>query len=343
MKWPWEAAIDKRVDAAIEERGYGDLILAGLEATVAGTTPNILRTSALETAARIWSDVLSAATVEGTTVLTKRVRRMIGRQLVRNGESLFVIDVEGGRVRIYPAADWEVRAGWSYRVSTIQPPGGSKSQTYSPESVLHFMWETEPREPWKGVSPLGSANLLSKLAANSENKLQEEAGGPSALILPIPDDGDSPAAKQLRKDLAGAKGKAVLAESTTAGWDDEQKGTSSDWKAQRLGPMIPEEMVTLYGDVLGRVLSACGIPPSLGGAGQADGTRLREDYRRFVMMTVEPMADMIAEEASEKLEEEISFDFRNIWAHDIAGRASAYAKLRSAEMSDADARAVSGL
>ena len=52
---------------------------------------------------------------------------------------------------------------------------------------------------------------------------------------------------------------------------------------------------------------------------------------------------MIAEEASEKLDSQVAFDFRGLWAHDLAGRASAYAKLRGAEMSDADAKAATGL
>ena len=37
MRMPWDGMIERRVEAVIEERGYGDLVLAGLEATVTGT------------------------------------------------------------------------------------------------------------------------------------------------------------------------------------------------------------------------------------------------------------------------------------------------------------------
>ena len=106
--------------------------------------------------------------------------------------------------------------------------------------------------------------------------------------------------------------------------------------------MIPKELRELYADVLGRVLEACGIPAALG-MGDADGTSQRESYRRWIMASVEPVAEVIAEEASEKLEAEIAFDFRGMWAHDIAGRASAYAKLVAGGMPDADARRAVGL
>ena len=40
--------IEKRVAAVVEERGYADLILAGLEARLTGGTSSALKTTALE-------------------------------------------------------------------------------------------------------------------------------------------------------------------------------------------------------------------------------------------------------------------------------------------------------
>ena len=99
----------------------------------------------------------------------------------------------------------------------------------------------------------------------------------------------------------------------------------------------------LHGDALGRVLEACGIPAALG-MGDADGTiTARELPALDHGEQWSPLAEVIAEEASEKLEAEITFDFRGLWAHDIAGRASAYAKLVAGGMPAAEARRAVGL
>ena len=344
MRWPSiDRAVEKLVAAVIEKRGYADLILAGLEATVEGSTANVLQTAALETAAGIWARALAASTVTGTDALTRRVRHLIGRELIRAGEVVLVIEVVDGLVQLVPAASFEVLAGWEYRVEVIAPPGGSISSIVPSDGVLHPMWAVDPREAWRGISPMGAASLGGKLAAQVESKLIEEASTPTAHILPVPADGGATNLTQLRTDIGGAKGKAVLAESTHAGWNDgKPSGTREDWKAQRLGPEIPDGLRALYGDILDRVLGACGIPAALAAA-DADGTAQREAYRRFVMSAVEPVAEVIAEEASAKLDAEVGFDFAQLHAHDIQGRASAYERLRRAEMPDADARRLTGL
>ena len=75
----------------------------------------------------------------------------------------------------------------------------------------------------------------------------------------------------------------------------------------------------------------------------ADGTAQREAYRRFVMASVEPVADLIAEAASEALDTSVSFDFSGVWAHDLAGRATALAKLTAAGIPIDEARRLAGL
>ena len=345
MRMPWDGMIERRVEAVIEERGYGDLILAGLEATVSGDVSNVLKTSALEVAAGMWARVLSAATVTGDRgALTRRARHMIGRQLIRAGEQLHVIDVDrDGRVSLIPAGAFEVLEGWRYRVEVQRPPGGSTSRTYPREAVLHATWNVDPLQPWAGISPLGSASYGAKLAANVESKLAEETGAPSALLIPVPTDGGDDSLSSLRADIRNAKGSAVVVEGTASGWDEGQaKGTRNDWRAERLGPMIPQQLRELYGDTCGAVLEVCGIPAALG-TPDADGTSQRESYRRWVMSSVEPVAELIAEEASEKLDGDVRFDFRNVWAHDLQGRASAYAKLVAAGMDTDRGAALAGL
>ena len=335
--------IERRVAAVLEERaGYSDLLLAGLESLASGSAGDVLRTSALETAAQLWAGALAAADVTGTDALTPDTLAILGRQLVRNGEMVFEIRVSGSRVQLYPAAEWEIMEGWRYRCQLQEPPGKAVSRTIPRAKVCHFTWATDPREPWRGIAPMAAAALAAKVAANTETRLGEEAGAPSALILPIPTDGGATTLDSLRTDIGDAKGGAILLESTAAGWDEGRaKGTLADWKAQRLGPEIPENLRQLHEDALQRVLAACGIPGSLASVG-ADGTQLREDYRRFVMLAVQPMARRIAAEASAKLDADVQLDFHGLHAHDIVARANAYGKLRET-MEEDEARRLAGL
>ena len=201
----------------------------------------------------------------------------------------------------------------------------------------------DPIEPWKGVAPLTAAALGGQLAANIEGALRDSSSTPVAVLIPVPTDGGDTALDELRSDIGGAAGSAVLVETTAEGWEQgRQSGTQSDWGPKKLGPMITDGERQLHEDALQRVLASCGIPGSLAAVG-ADGTQLREDYRRFVMLTVEPWAKTLAYEASEKLDAEVSFDFGPLWAHDLQGRSTAVAKLVQAGVDKAVALRIAGI
>ena len=75
----------------------------------------------------------------------------------------------------------------------------------------------------------------------------------------------------------------------------------------------------------------------------SDGTAQREAYRRFLTMTVQPLAGILAEELSEKLEAPVSFDFSDLRAHDLGGRAAAFQRLVQGGMAVAEAVSITGL
>ena len=185
---------------------------------------------------------------------------------------------------------------------------------------------------------------MGTIAGRVEGKLAEDLAAPVAYILPIPSDGGSPKLDALRGDIATAAGAAVLLEGTSGGWEETRNaaGTRNDWKPQRLGPEIPEGLRETWKDVLMAVGNACGIPAGLLDPG-ADGTAQREAYRRFIMASVQPVADMMAEVAGEALDAEITVGFAALHAHDITGRSNAMAKLVGAGMSLEDAQKLVGL
>ena len=335
--------LKNKIRTELRSAGFTDLILAGLDSTARGSDASALISGSVEIAAGCWGRALASGVVTGTDALTARVRHRIGRDLIRSGESVFEIVTGNGRAELAPVAYHEVLAGWRYRIEQTEPPGQTTSKTVAREAVAHFKW-SEGREDWRGVSPLQAASKLGTLAGRVESKMSDDLACPTAYVLPVPSDGGSPKLDALRADIAKAEGAALLLEGTSAGFDDgrAQSGTRDDWKASRLGPMIPESSLVAFRDVQMAVANCCGIPPALMDS-TAPGVSQRESWRRFYMGAVEPVAALIAEVASEALEVEVSFDFSGTWAHDLTGRASAFQKLVSGGMEVEKAVQVAGL
>lgn len=328
--------------------GYTNLVLAGIDSRVAGKDADALVTGAVEVCAGLWGRTLAAATVEGTDALTARVLNRIGRDLIRVGESVFEVRADNGDVRLIAAGHWEVLEGWRYKLDLYFPPGRMLQRTVPREGVAHFKWAESAREPWRGLSPLADASTLSKLIGRAEGKLAEDLNTPTACLLPVPEDGgdggDNDPLASLKADIGKGEGAVVTVQSTRTWAEDEGRAAPRhDWKGERLGPMVPATLIEAYREITASVAGACGIPPGLVMGLKVDGTLAREQYRRFVMASAEPVASMIAADASEALDADVSFDFSGLWAHDLVGRASTFQKLVAGGMDLERAVAVSGL
>ena len=260
---------------------------------------------------------------------------LVGRDLVRRGQSLHVIRVGAdGRVRLAPAADWHFEGGtddpdsWICRATTYGPTA-SITRTLPSSGVVFVTWAVTAGTPYAGTGPLSWASTTARLAAQSERSISDEVSGPVAQILPVPSDGgdgggDDPLA-QLKLDITGAKGRAVLTETTAAGWGEgRQAAPQSDWKPQRLGPAPTEAQARIARDSFERVLAACGYPPSL--AIDSDGTSQREGLRRWHLSTVVPLARILEDELSRKLETEVRLKFDS-YPLDMVSRAQVVSKL----------------
>ena len=89
------------------------------------------------------------------------------------------------------------------------------------------------------------------------------------------------------------------------------------------------------------VLAAAGVDPSLFATGSQ--TAKREALRAFLHATLQPLADVIAVEARDKLMANIEFGFERLFASDIQGRARAFASLTAGGMTVADAAKATGI
>ena len=255
-----------------------------------------------------------------------------------------------GSIRLLPCSSWHFEGDahpdtWTVR-ATFYGPSTSTTKHLPYSGVVFVTWGSTPGQPYVGVGPMSWASTTARLQSEAERSLADEAGGPLANLLAIPSDGgsggeDDPL-KLLKSDIRTARGKALLVETTTAGWGEGMSSAPRrDWIASRLGPTPPESMVKARQETFLSVLGAAGTPPAL--FTEADGTSQRESFRRYLTMTVQPLAKLLEEELVMKLEAEVRLDFSDLYAHDLAGRAMAFQKLVAGGMPLQDAITVSGL
>ena len=107
-----------------------------------------------------------------------------------------------------------------------------------------------------------------------------------------------------------------------------------------MGASPPAELGKLRDSVKDDIFSAFGIPSSIHGTGGS----ARESYRQFLSSTIQPLAKLVVEELSEKLDTPtLTFAFRELRSADIASRARAFKQLVEAGMDAATAAELAGL
>ena len=340
MRWPWQPRTEDRQAVG----GYTSIISALIGAQAAGTTQQASATAAVEAVAGSLSRAFADARVDGpadvVAAITPRTLAQIGRDLVRVGESLHVIRMSNGRLRLFPASTWYWEGGadpadWLC-TATVYGPSGSSTWRLPQSSVVFTTWGAPTARPYHGLSPGTWAADTSRLVANTERALANEAGGPVAQLLPVPADGGDGAdegADQLsglKADIKDAKGCGAAGRDDLGGWDQGAvNAPRADWKQQRLGPMPPEALVKLAESPPSRgQLAAAGASPALWS--DAPGTTKREALRQFHMMVVRPLARMLSAELTEKFGTAIRLKFDN-YPLDMVSRAQVFAKLAAVE------------
>ena len=348
MRWFWQRKPEKR-----SSNSYTDARIAATLRDVEGEDLTAHKTAALEAASGLYAACLAGAQLSPSVpALTPACLSLLGRDLIRNGESVHLIRLDGDRVQLTPAASWDVRGGvdaatWFYRVDAWGPTSTSPtSQIVSGAEVLHVRYSVSPSRPWYGIDPLTWASASGSLAGALEARMAGEALGPSGYLLPIPQDGgdgeDDDPLVSLKSDLAQANGKTQLIETTAAGMSEGPSAAPrQDWQAKRYGIDVPGPNIDLRNAAVMAVLNACQVPLAL--FSDADGTSQRESWRRFAMGPLAGLAAIIEAEIADKLMVPVKFDFSGLWAHDIQGRAQAFNRLVAGGMSIEQAAGASGV
>ena len=343
--WPFSRRTEHR------QAAYTDGVVAAILARAAGTHADPAATAAVEAAAGALSRAFASAEITprtpATRGLTPDVLAQIGRALIVHGEIVLIIAVREGQVLLPPASAWDVAGAadsttWRYRCD-LAGPSGTTTIVRPSEGVIHCRYSTDPARPWVGVGPLERARLSGRLSAELEAALGDEASGTRGYVLPVPSDGQDDTVADLRRDIGSLGGKVALVETTMAGWGDGRVAAPrGDYEPKRLGANPPASLATLRTDAARAVLSACGVPVELVTPG--DGTSAREGLRRFLHLTVQPLAAIVASELRVKLDTPtLSLSFDKLFASDLSGRARAFQSMVGGGMSLDQAAALAGL
>ena len=273
--------------------GYTDAVVAAIEVQAAQKVADASSADAIEAVAGLLSRAFGDAEVEADDwarqAITPFWLMQVGRSLVREGASLSVITMTGsGELDLVPAAFWnfeaqnapggDLEADWRARVTTYGP-SSSYTRLVGRNRLVYLRWGTSAGTRYRGQGPTSWAHTTARLQGEAKRSLADEAAGPLAQLLAVPQDGGNPdddgdAFAGLRADIARARGKALLVETTAAGWGEGRTGAPRrDWQASRLGPMMPESMVRVADSAFARMVAACGASVSL--FTDADGTAQR--------------------------------------------------------------------
>ena len=336
MRWPWSKPETRA--------SYTDSIVSALLNAAAGTTFSASTTAALEAAAGAVGRGFAAAKISGAppiieAALAPRILEQIGRNLIRTGDSLHLLIVEGAELRLQEVGSWDIRGGpdpeqWWVRAD-IFGPSGNLTKFVPHSSTVHCRFSTDPARPWIGVGPIQWASSAGKLHAGVVNALTADTRAASGYAVPLPggseapdDENDNPLAA-LKLALTSAKGKSVFVETTAGSFGGDTKDAPrGDWEQKRLGADPPDALAKLHETSATSLIAACGLDPAMLGFGRSDGTFAREAYRRFDRLTLRPLAKIVEAELRVKLgAPELTLGFDSLRASDFAGTARAYGLL----------------
>jgi len=319
--WPFKKKPE--VETRASGSGFTAEIISARESYISGRRGIGELTATVQACVSLWEGGLSLADVTGTDMLNRRTLALAARSLALRGEAVFLI----GDIGLIPCSDWHLktRSGipTAYQV-TIPEAGGGVSRTVLAAEVLHFRTGCDIAAPYAGQAPLKRAQLTAGLLQAVESALAEvfENAPIGSQIVPFP---EAPATDmgELARGFRGARGKVLIRESvnvTAAGGPVP----AQDWRPGDVTPDLSRAMTReTLAAARDAISLAFGVLPGLANAATT-GPMVREAQRHLAQWMLQPLAAMVAEEATAKLGADVSIDcMRPLQAYDAGGRARA--------------------
>jgi len=303
--------------------GYTAQVMAARDSYITGGRGVAELTGTVQSCVSLWEGAFAVADVAGTDLLSRHTMAMIARSIALRGEAVLLITDLG----LVAATDWDVttRDGnpRAYRLS-IPEAGGGRTITALAAEVLHPRIGADPVAPWLGTSPLRRASLTAAMLHAVEAALAEtfENAPLGSLIVPLPDSGADDMAT-LRAAFRGRRGSTLViegvAQATAAGMNP-----TIGQKPDQLSPDLSRSMTAeTLGAARDSIAMAYGVLPLMLNRAST-GPAIREGQRHLATWALQPIAELLAEEATAKLGGEVRIDtLRPLQAFDAGGRARA--------------------
>ena len=323
---------------SIETRmaNYTDMILQHWRSSRSDTNDgDVSATAAVEFALMRYAlGFASAAVTPPIPALNAEYRSAIPRDLMLTGNHLAAIFVSPDRgIRLVRPSSYDIQGGpdpasWRYHLTLAGPNGGDSVYATS-DQVIHVRINASPIEPWRGRSPLENASLTSLALARTEERLADEMNAQSVNLVSRPHSPNSEDTN-VQDHLKAAKGRTIVVQNAVqGGWRDSGAGK---WEMIRIGPNPPSSFNDLRGSTSADILSAMGIPSGL--YQSREGSVSREAYRQLLSSAIAPLATLVAEELTTKLNMPIAFTFHGLAAADVSAKARAFGSLLNVKNTD---------
>lgn len=305
--------------------GFTAEVMAAREAYITGSRGIAELTATAQLCVSIWEHGLSIADVEGAPMLDHASMALAARSMALRGEAVFLIRDD----RLVPCVDWDLstRDGEprAYRLS-IPEVGGGRTRTALAPEVLHFRIGVDPAMPWIGSAPLRRASLTGDLLQAVEAALKEtfENAPLGSQIVPLPDSAPDDM-ERLRQAFRARRGRTLViegvAQATAAGMNPQL-----DKRPESVSPDLSKSMTAeTLSAARDSIMLAFGVIPALANS-STTGPVVREAERHAAQWTLQPIAELMAEEATRKLGARVTIDvMRPLQAFDAGGRARAAA------------------
>jgi hypothetical protein len=301
--------------------------MAARESYISGASGIGELTATVQSCVSLWENAFALADVSGTNLLTRAHMALLARSLALRGEAVMLITASG----LVPCADWDLstRNGIprAYRLS-VSEAGGGRSQTALAAEVLHFRIGSDMVAPWTGTAPLRRAPLTAELLHQVESALRDvyRDAPLGSLIIPLPESAAEDM-ESMRSQFRGRRGSSLViegfAQATAAGMNPNI-GKTPD----QLSPDLSRSMTAESLDAArNSVCMAFGVLPGLANKATT-GPMVREAQRHLAGWVLQPMCELLAEEATAKLGVPVMIDVgRPLQAFDAGGRARALGAL----------------
>ncbi len=303
--------------------GYTADVMALRSSYITGTSGSAELTATVQACVSLWEGAFALADVAGADMLDRRTMALLARSLALRGEAVFLITGDG----LLPCADFDLstRGGIprAYRVS-ISDAGGAVSQTALAAEVLHFRIGADLMTPWSGQSPLRRAPLTASLLIEVETALRDvyRDSPIGSQIVPLPDGG-----ADWKGAFRGKRGSTLVIEGTAQAMAAGMHPLAEK-KPDQLSPDLSKSMTAETLEAArSSIFAAYGVLPGLFTVA-AQGPLVREAQRHLAGWVLQPICELVAEEASAKLGGNVLIDVgRPLQAFDAGGRARALSAL----------------